>query len=57
MLRIRDNCPPFNPKNWLALHAGDDKTANIGIRTICGLAREVRYSRTLGMNYLFIELN
>jgi len=57
MLRIRDNSPPFNPKDWLALHAEDDKTANIGIRTICGLAREVRYSRTLGMNYLFIELN
>ncbi|HCB92519.1 MAG TPA: hypothetical protein DEP57_01695 [Selenomonas sp.] len=55
VLRIRDNCPRFNPKDWLALHDSHDKTKNIGIRTICAMAKDVRYSNTLGMNYLFVE--
>ena len=55
-LRLRDNCPRFNPKEWLALHSDADKLKNFGIRTVCALAREVRYSSTLGMNYLLIEL-
>ena len=55
-LRLRDNCTRFNPKEWLALHGDADKLKNFGIRTVCGLAREVRYSSTLGMNYLLIEL-
>lgn len=55
-LRIRDDCAPFDPKAWLDIHRDADPQKNIGIRTICGLAEDVRYVSTLGMNYLFISM-
>ena len=55
-MRIRDDCRAFDPKEWLSLHRKEDPARNIGIRTICGMAGEVRYSRTLGLNYLWIRL-
>jgi len=55
-LRIRDDCAPFDPVEWLKIHQGEDKQKNIGIRMICSLAAEARYSRTLGLNYLFLSL-
>lgn len=54
-LRIRDDCAAFDPVEWLKIHQADDKIKNIGIRTICGSATEVRYSHTLGLNYLFLR--
>ena len=55
-MRVRDACRPFAPKRWLELHRGEDPARNIGIRTICSIAEEVRYSRTLGLDYLLIRL-
>ena len=55
-LRVRDDCASFDPMEWLKIHQGDDKLKNIGIRIICSLAAESRYSRTLGLNYLFLRL-
>ena len=55
-LRIRDDCESFNPMEWLKIHQGEDRIKNIGIRTICKLAVESKYSRTLGLNYLFLRL-
>ena len=55
-LRIRDDCAPFDPVEWLKIHQGEDKLKNIGIRMICSLATEARYARTLGLNYLFLSL-
>lgn len=54
-LRIRDDCAPFDPVEWLKIHQDNDKLKNIGIRMICNLATEARYSRTLGLNYLFLR--
>lgn len=54
-LHIRDDCTLFDPMEWLRIHQNDNKIKNIGIRTICSLATEVRYSRTLGLNYLFLR--
>ncbi|MBR3390195.1 MAG: ATP-binding protein [Prevotella sp.] len=54
-LRIRDDCAPFDPVEWLKIHQDNDKLKNIGIRMICKLATEARYSRTLGLNYLFLR--
>ena len=54
-LRIRDDCAPFDPVEWLKIHQDKDKLKNIGIRMICNLATEARYSRTLGLNYLFLR--
>lgn len=55
-MRLRDDCRPFDPNEWLKLHRDADKAKNIGIRLICGMAREVRYTRTLGLNYLLVHL-
>lgn len=55
-LRIRDNCGRFDPVNWLKLHADEDKTRNMGIRTVCAIASDVSYANTLGMNYLFVKM-
>ena len=54
-LRLRDDCAPFDPVEWLKIHQDNDKLKNIGIRMICNLATEARYSRTLGLNYLFLR--
>lgn len=56
ILRIRDDCRRFNPRDWLALHSSEDRTRNIGIRAVCAMAKDVRYANTLGLNYLFVEL-
>lgn len=56
-LRIRDDCARFDPVKWLKLHNDEDKTRNIGIRTVCALASDVRYTSPLGLNYLFITWN
>ena len=56
-LRIRDDCASFDPMEWLKIHQGEDKTSNIGIRTICSLATEARYSRTLGLNYFWYTVD
>ncbi len=55
-MRIRDDCKAFDPKEWLNIHRGEEPARNIGIRVICGMAEEVRYSRTLGLNYLLIRV-
>ena len=56
ILRIRDNGKHFNPKEWLKIHQQDDPLKNIGIRMICRLASNLRYSRILDFNYLIIRL-
>ena len=55
-IRIRDDTKAFDPKKWLAIHKNDDPLANIGIRTICKLAKNIRYASSLGMNNLIIEI-
>ena len=55
-MRIRDDCAPFDPQEWLKLHQGGDPMKNIGIRTICAMAKDVRHANTLGLNYLFIRV-
>ncbi|MBR2214802.1 MAG: ATP-binding protein [Selenomonadaceae bacterium] len=54
-LRIRDDGAAFDPTKWLSLHQDNNPIKNIGIRAVCGFAAEVRYSRTLGLNYLFLR--
>ncbi|MBQ9516301.1 MAG: ATP-binding protein [Ruminococcus sp.] len=56
ILRYRDNCREFDPVKWLEMHESDDPTANIGIRMICGMAKEVKYLSTMELNNLTIYL-
>lgn len=54
LLRIKDDCRAFNPKEKLALIDPEDITHNIGLRMVQRLAREMSYSNVLGLNVLTI---
>lgn len=56
MLRIRDNCPAFNPKDKYELIKHGDKTENIGIRIVNGIASRWEYIYSAGLNSLIIEV-
>ncbi len=56
ILRYRDNCNAFDPVEWLKLHEQDDPTANIGIRMVCGMAKDVKYLSTMDLNNLTVYL-
>ncbi|HCA05550.1 MAG TPA: hypothetical protein DEO32_06615 [Ruminococcaceae bacterium] len=55
-LRIRDNCRKFDPTEWIKLHDDEDKTKNIGIRMVCGMAKKVKYLSTMDLNNLTISI-
>lgn len=56
-ISIRDNCRPFSPLEWEAIHHNDeDRTSNIGIRIVSNLADEMRYVSLMDMNSLYIRI-
>ena len=55
-LRIKDDCSPFNPKEFNDLLVPEDPAAGIGIRIVFRLAKEVRYQNILGLNVLTVYL-
>jgi len=54
LLRLRDNCRPFNPADRAGLLSEEDKIRNIGIRIVFRTARDVTYQNLLGLNVLTI---
>lgn len=50
LLRIKDDCIPFNPQERANLVQSDDPLKNIGIRMVLKLADEVSYHNLLGLN-------
>ena len=56
LLRIKDDCRPFNPKERLALIDPEDVTHNIGLRMVERLAKTMSYSNVLGLNVLTITI-
>lgn len=56
ILRIKDDCIPFNPSERRKIVDPDDITKNIGIRMVFSLAKDVQYQNILGMNALTIVL-
>ena len=56
-VRIRDNCPEFDPKRRLEQFSGDDPSANIGIKLIARLADEMTYHNTAGINTVMIKFS
>ncbi len=55
VLRIKDDCIPFNPKEWYEMMAPEDPFSNIGIRLVYRLADGMEYQNLLGMNVLTID--
>lgn len=56
LLRLRDNCVPFDPHTKLQMYTGDDPLKNIGIKMVSKIAKEMNYQTTFGMNVLMIRL-
>lgn len=56
ILRVRDDCKRFDPTEWIKLHNAEDKTKNIGIRMVCGMAKDVKYLSTLELNNIIITI-
>ena len=55
-LRVRDDCKRFDPVEWIKLHENDDKTKNIGIRMVCGMAKNVQYLSTMELNNIILSI-
>ena len=56
ILRIKDDCVPFNPSERMQMANGDDVLKNIGIRMVFGIASDVKYQNILGLNVLTIRI-
>jgi Na+-driven multidrug efflux pump/anti-sigma regulatory factor (Ser/Thr protein kinase) len=56
ILRIKDDCVPFDPHERRQLAENDDVTKNIGIRMVFRIARDVQYQNILGLNVLTIRI-
>lgn len=58
ILRLKDDCIPFNPKERADLVADpSDITKNFGIRMVYSMAKEISYQNILGLNVLTIRIN
>ena len=56
ILRIKDDCIPFDPKERMNMVTDDDPIRNIGIRIVYNSAAEVNYQNILGLNVLMIRI-
>ena len=56
ILRLRDDCRPFNPKKWVELYNPEDPFSHIGIRIVNKMATEFDYVNVLKLNNLLIKL-
>ena len=58
ILRIRDNCEPFNPveRYNMKVKNDDDISKNMGIRLVMGMCNSVNYICTYNTNNLIIKL-
>lgn len=56
ILRLKDNCVPFDPSERESMMNNDDKTRNIGIKLVFRTAEDVEYQNLFGLNALTIKL-
>ncbi len=56
ILRIKDDCIPFDPSERLSLVDPEDPVKNIGIRLVYQSAKSVTYRNLLGLNVLTIKI-
>ena len=56
ILRIKDDCIPFDPQERNKITAGDDLVKNIGIRMVYRMADDIDYQNILGLNVLTIRI-
>ena len=55
-MSLRDCCEAFNPMKYYEMNQPDDPAANIGIRMVMKLAKDIRYVNAYNSNCLLIYL-
>ena len=56
ILRIKDDCVPFNPQERQKIVDPADPAKNIGIRMVYRIADDIKYQNILGLNVLTIRI-
>ena len=56
IIRIKDDCVPFDPAERLRLSQGGDAASNIGIRMVFSIAESIKYQNIFGLNVLTIRI-
>ena len=56
LIRFKDICKPFDPKEYAQLFDPEDMTHNIGIRMISRISSSMEYHYVLGLNVLSITV-
>lgn len=56
ILRIKDDCVPFDPEERNRLTEGGDAASNIGIRMVYSIANNIKYQNLFGLNVLTIRI-
>jgi Na+-driven multidrug efflux pump/anti-sigma regulatory factor (Ser/Thr protein kinase) len=56
ILRIKDDCVPFDPAEKQRMAEAEDVMQNVGIRMVFRMATEVQYRSVLGLNVLTIRI-
>ncbi len=56
ILRIKDDCVPFDPAERSSIVDPEDETKNIGIRMVYRLTDRIDYQNILGLNVLTIRI-
>ncbi|MDO4733512.1 MAG: MATE family efflux transporter [Bacillota bacterium] len=56
LLRIKDDCRPFNPKERAGMVTNENMLSNIGIRLVSQFAEEMSYQNMMGLNVLTIRI-
>ena len=56
ILRIKDDCIPFDPKERSSVFNPDDPSKNMGIRMIYRIMEEIEYRKMFGLNVLTVKI-
>lgn len=56
ILRIKDDCVPFNPEERREMASLDDPVKNVGIRLVFRIAKDAQYRYILGLNVVTIRV-
>lgn len=56
IIRLRDDCRPFDPKKWVEIYNPEDPAAHIGIKLCRKIATEFNYVNVLKLNNLIVKI-
>ncbi len=56
ILRIKDDCIPFDPKERSRVFSPDDPSKNMGIRMIYSIMEDIEYRNMFGLNVLTVRI-